>query len=541
MDRQMLWRRVSNAFSYGDVLITMGTGKLTENEERGLGLAGEHDYAVIELKEDKGQPLFLVKNPWSSGQVWKGQVRYQSPAASIDEKEVSFKRHEDVMSSPASSSFLAPGTFWMPFNDVFQSFESLYLNWNPGLFSCREDVHFRWDLAEPSSADGCLASNPQYSVRSEAAGVLWLLLSRHFSSPRGRETAENDPGFISLYTFDNYGQRAVLSDGAVAHSPYVDSPNALLKINLESGKALTVVVSEQDLPLQVHTFSLSVLSFTPITLTPAVEKYAYNSMLQGAWTAATSGGNLGSPLYHTNPQFSIELAQSSDISLVLRTTAGWSVHVNIVWANGKQVRSITTRDIVGDSGEYRKGVAFAEIQRVPAGIYTIVCSTFDQGQTGNFKLFVGSMTACRLDRVAEATSGRFVTKLEDAILNPGYDRLLAPLKTHRLNRVSVSAKSCDLSRLAGQQYCSPVKVSVEHAQGPTMRTVACSGEGNFDDARHVGVHIPDVDILPEMCVWGLWIALDRLGSAGLPHCERFEVQILSDEPVEVGAWRFKDY
>ena len=540
MDRHMLWRRVLNAFGYGDVLITIGTGKLTESEERGLGLVGEHDYSVIDVKEDKGQQLFLVKNPWSNGQVWKGQIRYQSLATSIDENGVPLDRQEVAVSDPPNVGRLAPGSFWMPFNDVFQSFDSIYLNWNPGLFSHREDVHLRWNLLEPSSADGCLASNPQYGVRSQAAGVLWLLLSRHFTNSKEKKIAENDPGFISLYAFHNNGQRAVMRDGAFAHSPYVDSPNALLKINLASEEAFTVVVSEQNLPRKVHSFSLSVLSFAPIELAPVGEKYAYNTVLHGSWTAATSGGNAGSPLYHTNPQFSIELAQSSDISLLLRTTDGWPVQVNMVWTNGKQVRSITTRDIVGDSGEYQKGVAFAEIRDVPVGIYTIVCSTFERGQKGDFKLIVGSTTACQLDRVAAATSGRFVTELEDAIWNPENNRLLAPLATRRLNRISVSAKSCGFPGAAGQQYCSPLKVSIEHGRGPTTQTVALSGEGNFEDARHVGVHTADVDILPEMCGWGLWIALDRLGSSGLPHNERVKIQILSDGPVEVGAWMVGD-
>ena len=536
----MLWRRVSNAFNYGDVLVTMGTGKLTESEERGIGLAGEHDYSVIDVKEDRGQQLFLVKNPWSNGQVWKGQIRYQSPASSIDGKGPSLEWQENVGQGPLKVEFLAPGTFWMPFNEVFQNFESIYLNWNPGLFSHREDIHLRWNLSEPSSADGCLASYPQYSVRSQAAGVLWLLLSKHFKSSKERKIVENDPGFISLYAFDNNGQRAVLSDGAFAHGPYVDSPNALLKINLASGKALTVVVSEQNLPRKVHYFSLSVFSFAPIELAPADEKYAHNSVLHGAWTAATSGGNAGSPLYHTNPQFSIELAHSSDISLLLRTTDDWPVQVSMVWANGMQVRSITTRNIVGDSGEYRKGVAFAEIRDVQPGTYTIVCSTFERGQTGNFKLSIGSMTVCRLKRVAVATSGRFETKLQDAIWTPENNRLLAALATRRLNRISVRAKSCGFPGTAGQQYCSPLKISVEHGRGPTMRTVALSRDGNFDDARHVGVHTADVDILPEMCARGLWIALDRLGSSGLSHDERVEIHILSDGPVEVGAWMLGD-
>ena len=532
----MLWRRVLKAFNYGDVLVTMGTGKLTESEERGLGLAGEHDYSVIDVKEVRDQRLFLVKNPWSNGQVWKGHIRYQNPVSNVDEELKDLQLQNHGLRDPPSRESLAPGTFWIPLNDIFQSFESIYLNWNPGLFSCREDVHFKWDLSESSGSDGCLRSNPQYSVRSETAGVVWLLLSRYFTNPPPNETTNNDSGFISLYAFNNGGQKVILSDGAIAHGPYVDSPNALLKVDLAPRKALTTVVSEQTLQRRVNCFSLSAFSFAPLELAPAAEKYTHNYVLPGTWTSATSGGNTSSPQYHVNPQFSIALAQSSDVSLLLRTAEGWSVQVNLVWANGRQVRSVTTRDVVGDSGEYRKDCALAEIRDVPAGTYTIVCSTFEQGQTGKFKLSIGTMATCQIDRVAVPTAGRFMTKLQNAVWTPGNDRLVAPLVTRRLNRISVSAKSYESPRTAGQQYCSLLKVSIEQGRGPTTRTVAVSGEDKFGDSHHVGMHTPDVDILPEMCARGLWIVLDRLGSSGIPHNEAVGIQVLSDGPVEVGPW-----
>lgn len=523
MDSDALWRRVLKAFNYGDVLITMGTGELTENEERGLGLAGEHDYSIIDIKEDRGQRLFLVKNPWSNGQVWKGHIRYQDPVSNMDEQLQCLRGPE------------TPGTFWMPLNDVFLSFESIYLNWNPALFSFRNDVHFRWDLSKTESPDGCLWSNPQYSIRSEIAGVVWLLLSRHFSNSPPKNIVENDAGFISLYAFHSDGQRVILSDGAIAHGPYVDSPNALLKVDLAPGSALTIVVSEQTLPRKLNRFSLSAFSFSPLTLIPASEKYAHNSVVCGTWTTATSGGNTGSPLYHVNPQFSIALTQQSNVCLLLQTTEPWSVHVNLVWSNGKQIRSVTTRDVVGDSGEYRKGCTCTEILDVPIGTYTIVCSTFEPNQTGKFELSVGTTVPSQIARVATSAAGKFVTPLRSVVWTPRDDRLVAAFVSRRLNRVSVSAKSRQSPGL-GQQHCSLLRVSIEQGWGPTTRMLAVSEEDSFRDAQSIGVHTPDVDILPEMCAQGLRIVLDWLGSSDVPPIEAVDVQVLSDAPIEVGAW-----
>lgn len=514
----------------------MGTGKLTGIEERGMGLAGEHDYSIIDIKEARGQRLFLVKNPWSNGQVWKGHIRYPSPLSDVDEKLRDLQLQDAGVGDNQSREKLTPGTFWMSLNDIFHSFESIYLNWNPALFSYREDVHFK-SFSKPDGSDGCLWLNPQFNIRSEHAGVVWLLLSRHLSSSLRKKIAHSDSGFISLYAFNNNGQRVIFSDGAIGHGPYVDSPNALLKVELTPSTALTIVVSEQEVQSMVNCFSLSAFSFAPLELAWASHKYSRNSILHGSWTVATSGGNTSSPLYHVNPQFSIALAEASDVSLLLQTTEGWPVHVNLVCAHGKQVRSVTTRDIVADSGEYRNGCAFAEMREVPAGTYTVVCSTFQQGQTGKFTLSVGSMVACQIDRVTELNAGRFVTQLQSAVWTSHNDRLVAPLVIRRLNRLSVSARSCRPPESAGRQHhSSPLKVSLEQGRGPTTRMVAVSGEDSFGDAHGVGVHIPDVDILPEMCARGLWIVLDRLGWSGIPHDEAVEVEVLSEGPVEVGAW-----
>ena len=52
----------------------MGTGKISNRTERAIGLAGEHDYAVLDMREVDGQKLMLVKNPWCEGMSWKGSI-----------------------------------------------------------------------------------------------------------------------------------------------------------------------------------------------------------------------------------------------------------------------------------------------------------------------------------------------------------------------------------------------------------------------------------------------------------------------------------
>lgn len=544
--RNALWRRSFSAFNYGDVLITLGTGKLTPNEEEGLGLAGQHDYAVINMKEFEGQQLFLVKNPWSEGTVWKGHI-YRGNAMMEDAKGIQDLCITDMpTTSTVDIEPLTPGTFWMGLNDIFQSFESMYLNWNPGLFSHRENTHFKWNLAEFSSPAGSFVSNPQYEVRSSAGGTVWVLLSRHFTSRDDKsdtdpkvsvndDTVEN--GFICLYAFDTDGERVFSSDEAVVRGPYVDSPNTLLKLELSARRAYTVVISGQGLPRLVNTFTLSAFSLESLTLIEAQDKYIHTVLQNGMWTPLTAGGNASSSPYHANPQFSLQIAGTSNVAIMLENVGEcYPVHIKLVWANGKQIHSIKTRDIVGDSGEYRKGYAFAEIQDVQAGVYTIVCSTFEQGQLGRFTLRVSSMSACAVNRIPVVTAGRFVVKVQSAFFAPGNEHLWAPLISHRLNRISISARSRVEDSRSNKSTKAFLKLGIHHGQPPSERIVAVSTDDEFLEGQGE-TWIRDVDIEPSMCEdRGLWLVLERLDYSVLQMAEYVDVEIFSDCPIKVGDW-----
>ncbi|KAL2048458.1 hypothetical protein N7G274_000370 [Stereocaulon virgatum] len=541
--RNALWKRIFNAFNYGDVLITIGTGALSQNEEEGLGLAGEHDYAIIDLKEQEGQQLFLVKNPWSRGTVWKGHI-YREDTMTNNIKTLADLR---IM---LETEPLSPGTFWMSLNDVFQNFESMYLNWNPSLFRYREDHHFNWDLKEASSPEGTFISNPQYEIRSGTGGTVWVLLTKHFTSVDNTSdevsevtTLKKSPvqGYISLYAYDNDGQRVILNDGPTICGKYVDSPNSLLKLDISPKQAYTVVVSEQALPRSNHSFTLCAYSLAGLSISQAREKYTHCNVQHGAWTLATAGGNASSQSYHCNPQYSIQLESASDIALLLESLSkDFAIHVRLVWAGGKQIHSITTRDIVGDSGEYRERYAFAEIRKGPAGIYTIVCSAVEPGQLGAFTLRIRSMSACVVARVVVDNAGRFVTEARPAEFTPGNDRLLARLTCHRLNRISMTARPYVENSRSERSLQSPLKIGLEYGRGPSKQILAVSGNDEYLDGS-AGIRTTDVDIQPEMCQGrGVWVVIERLGSFGPQKSEYVGVELLSDAPIELSDWHIRD-
>ena len=506
------------------------------------GLPGEHDYAVMAFSESSGKRLFLVKNPWSDVDACASLVAGHNPVDDADQISEDTPREE-------KQPKVKPGTFWMSLQNIFQHFESLYLNWNPSLFSYRDDVHFTWNIAKTNGLWASFANNPQYQVHSKAGGTVWMVLSRHFKShDRGASGIDQDAttvnavdaGFISMYLFQNGGEKVYLTEGSCIQGPYVDSPNSLLKFELPGSVTYTVVVSEQELYRSSHSFTLSAFSLKPLVISEVRDRYHFYAVQTGAWTPATAGGNSNSPSYSKNPQFSIDLSRPSNVSVLLELhSEDFPVHVKLIWSDGKPVRFMDNCRTIGDSGKYRKGHAFAELSNVPTGRYSIICSTFEQGQLGKFTVQVGTMSDCVLQRVSRQPAGRFVARPHTAFFVSEVDRLWAPLRCTRLTRLSVVAQSCVVAgspSIRSNPSSLPLRLSVESGRGLTQHILASSGSDEFSDG-HYGIQIDDVDIQPVMCAQvGVRIVIERAGPLSLNGREGVDVEIYSDANIEVGSW-----
>lgn len=507
------------------MIFTLGTGHLGNLEEEKLGLAGEHDYAVLDMKETSGQKLILVKNPWRDGKTWREAIS----ALAWNEKHTMGKLEEST------------GTFWITFTEVIRNFESLYLNWDPGLFQFRQDHHFSWTL-QNSVSRPYFTHNPQYSINSMKGGPVWVLLNRHFStderdilssSIHGKAT-RGPLGYIGLHVCDANGRRVHLSD-TIHRGPFVDSPQTLVRLDMPPKTCYTIIIAQQGLPLPKYSFTLSAYSQEPVTMDHARDLYPYRKSLSGAWTLRTAGGSANASSYPSNPQFRISITSATDVVLLLETDRPeLPIHVKMLWASGERATAITARDILGESGEYRRGFALAEISNVPAGVYTIICSTFEQGQTGNFTLLVESMAPCEVKPIASEAAGRLNFRLPVLLMRDGIDRMLAPVVVSRMTCIKVVARHCGVTAYSHAGTKSPLKVVLEQGQGPNKIILASSCNGEFSDAP-AGVRIADVDVGPQTGGYeGLWLVVERFG--GGKSVDEIEVDVLSEATIEVGVW-----
>ncbi|KAG5654928.1 hypothetical protein KAF25_010882 [Fusarium avenaceum] len=534
MDR--LWRRIKNAHDSENVVVTLGTGRISAEEEDLLGLIGEHDYAIMDLGMIGDSRRLLVKNPWCDGPVWKGGVGQPFDAGSLA-SQTSNSQHKPPPS--------AAGSFWMTLEDVLQHFESMYLNWNPTLFPCRQDRHFTWKM--PQELSSSLIRNPQYSLQSPGGGPIWILVSRHFVDAE-LEIARNRNGtmaavsgklgYMSILVFDNDGYKVQVGDGDVYRGPYVDSPQTLARLDTSPNKRYTIVIDQHEFPLPEYTLTLSFLSQDQIVVSEAEDAMTHVKEVAGSWTRRTAGGSAACTTYATNPQYKLSIAQAGPLSILLSTNMqDIHVHIDLVWSQGGRVQTLKVRDLAGSSGEYRRGCSVANIPQVDAGIYTIVCSTFDAGQLAEFVLRISSMTAVTIQPVPADAAGRLRKSLTPFRLSDGEEVRRAQLSATWLTRMSVTARSVSSPGLDPNNRPSStlmIRVSVAHGWDPERATIATSGDGEFEELKTI-VRTPELDMEPARIQReGMWLVVESMGTPRVG--EYIEIEIHSDGPVNIGSW-----
>ncbi|KAK0753490.1 hypothetical protein B0T18DRAFT_452423 [Schizothecium vesticola] len=525
------WDRIKKAFDQGSAIVTLGTGNISPEEEEALGLVKEHDYAVLDLKADGHNRLFLIKNPWCDSLVWTGVG--SSANLSVNTAGSPYENMTNM--------------FWMTFEDVLQHFDSLYVNWNPALFTHRQDHHFSW--SPPDDIEELVFThNPQYSILSPSDSPIWILLSRHWQDDEldilrqrrkpaaSLSAVSSQLGFTSLSLFATTppGTRVPLHEGhrCLHQLPYVDSPNTLLRFTPTPSFPTTLVVSQSELPLPKYTFTLSFLSHNPLTVAPAPPPLPHSTTLHSAWTRRTAGGSTSHPSYLLNPQFALTLPSPTPLLLVLSTSSpDLPVHVAVLFSRGGQrVAALTRRDLLGASAEYSRGRAFAAVSRADAGTYTVVASTFEPGHTARFALRVSAACEPALAPVLADAAGRLRTAAPGGgavRFAAGEERVRARLDVGRLARVSLAVRS--------EGPGPAVRAALEVGTGPHRGVVAVTGEGEFADAAR-GLRTEEVDVDPEAvrARGGLWAVVEQLGS--LRTREGVRVEVLSDGVVGWGEW-----
>ncbi|KAI8979256.1 hypothetical protein BDF20DRAFT_868518 [Mycotypha africana] len=417
-----VWDRIYDGIKYGDCLVTIATGDMTEDEAIRLGLVPTHAYAVIDIKllYDRKR-LLQVKNPWSHNR-WRGPSSHLDTNFWTDE----LKRALDF--DPEAAEQKDDGIFWIDFESVCTNFASIHLNWNPELFTHRWVLHSVWpEHRGPKKDIYSLGYNPQFSLKvnvpEEKPAAIWLLLSKHIM-----KTEEENTDYITLHVYSKTNGKRVFYPGTpFKEGTYVNSPHILVRFNAPAGWSdYTIVVSQHEKEHSLY-FSLRAYSLAPFELREVPMRYSIEQKIQGQWTDQTAGGNACNATYLNNPQWKISIPNlNPPVGLLLQLEApkDYAVHILLV-EGGKRVSGVSVRDILVESGPYRHGFCYCELPDIRPGEYTVVASTFEPDLLGKFILTLSSSVKVNVEPIPAEGAGMFKKVIQNEWV-VGYNAMGCP-------------------------------------------------------------------------------------------------------------------
>ncbi|XP_050794327.1 calpain-7 isoform X4 [Gopherus flavomarginatus] len=389
---RMLYQR----FHKGDVLITTATGVMSEEEGEKWGLVPTHAYAVLDIREYKGLRFLQLKNPWSHLR-WKG--RYSEN----DVKNWTPDLQKYLNFDPRTAQKIDNGIFWIAWEDLCQYYDVIYLSWNPSLFKESTCIHSTWDAKQGPVKDAySLANNPQYKLEvqcPQGGAAVWVLLSRHITD---KDDFARNREFITMVVYKTDGKKVYYPTDP---APYIDgirinSPHYLTKIALTSpgSHTFTLVVSQYEKQNTIH-YTVRVYSVCKFTFSKIPTPYTISKRVNGQWKGHSAGGcgNFRDS-YKNNPIYQFQLEKTGPLLIELRGPRQYSVGFELV-----------TVSTVGDpgpsgfqkknSGDYRCGFCYMEVENVPAGVYNVVPSTFLPQQEGPFFLDFNSTSPLKTSQL----------------------------------------------------------------------------------------------------------------------------------------------
>jgi calpain-7 len=283
--------------------------------------------------------------------------------------------------------------FRMSWNEACARLDSLYLNWSPNLFRSCLTWHGIWQAGRVQS--------PSVLVVAKEACDVWLLLTHHVTASRPSSVT-----WIALHAFDSHEQRDFEKTGV-----YVDSSHTLVRVPFRPGSKRIVASRQGDIQQQA-TFTLNVYSLASVTLQEASTiAYPHSYTLKGSWSRKTAGGSVTLPTFLHNPQYLVTFAKQANISITVETSKDIPLQVVMVWSQGKRVDQITRGDVITSSGTYNYGLAMTEARDVKPGVYTLVVSTFEGGQIGDFTIRFESDQVSQMSLLPAEGAGMFAQKI----------------------------------------------------------------------------------------------------------------------------------
>lgn len=381
IDNDLVFNKLLSRYHQGHCLITVSTGKLSNEEQERTGLVELHAYAVLDLREIDGIKLLKLKNPWTHFE-WKGNY------SDTDTMNWTPNLMKTLNYNPKSAQNDDDGIFWIDYKSLIHFFDVFYINWDPKIFPFIEVVHDSWDAGSGPVKDlYTVSQNPQYTLEVSAdheTTSIWILLSRHITEI---SDFENNKEYITVIVYEG-GNKIYLPFDVkpILNGSRINSPHYLAQLLIKGKgvKRYTLVVAQYEKSKTIL-YSLRVFSTAKIKLKKIISQYKFNEKVNGIWSGNES---------ENKSTFLIVLDDSSDKNnLVFEIKAPKQYHVSIYLYLVSLKRPTHNSFETTSCDKFRNGYNVLEIKDMPSGTFKIEIKTYIEKQYGPF--FLSIQSSCR--------------------------------------------------------------------------------------------------------------------------------------------------
>jgi hypothetical protein len=415
-DMILLWEKLYHSFQENKVLLALGTGNSASE------YASNHDYSISEM-HDRTRTI-VVKNPW--------------------------RRSTSVIN----------------FNEVFEKFDTLYLNWNP-----KELLHKKMNLIHPGHTK-IMFKLPQFHLENatSSSSTCKILLEKHLGS---------EPSSINLGVFQSHGEKLFTKTLPIIQNFANNTGFHLTEVTLKAGQSVTIIVFNDS--IQPQNFTLHVYSPTDIILRKALPRLAHLKSIESSWNVDSCGGNWSYQSYAQNPQYLIDIPENHtnvELTLELYPELDTLVNMQLFFEDSKPFSPKTS--IINE--KYSPGFMVKTLHLKPSQKYKLVLSTYDPDVITQFKLLVSSSTKVDITPISTRL-GLFTKPFKFCWNNKNRFKIFfKPPRATTLN-VHIWTPNSSLS-----SYRPAIRASLFYKDGTPI-----SVNSEFDDYLH-GIWIQDARV-----------------------------------------------
>ncbi|GAB0097193.1 calpain-7 [Sergentomyia squamirostris] len=396
-DDNAVFERLRTGLAMGRCLVTAATGDISESDEKRTGLVSTHAYAVLDVKITMdGVKLIQLKNPWSHLR-WKGNY------SELDVSHWTPELMHELNYDPSVAAKVDNGVFWIDYASVLHFFDVFYINWDPALFQHTYCVHQMWRAGVGPTKDVyTVAENPQFLLKIDPGSAsVWILLTRHITAI---EDFRQNKEYIALVAYENNGRKVYYPyDPKPFHEGVrINSPHYLCKIRQDPQRTrlITLVISQYEKSTTIY-YTLRAYSRDRFELHKMDSGFTKFEKVNGTWQGENAGGCSNYPETHkNNPKYRLTVGPKAKSTLLieLRAPKIYQVGFEVITVSCADPQ-VTASFIKQSSGVYRSGYCMLELENLPAGVYTVIPTTFLPAQEGPFIMDIKCSTGVKIEEV----------------------------------------------------------------------------------------------------------------------------------------------